>query len=90
MSFFDQLFFNVFNHLKKGRYKKSANDIAMFYITLVQGSFLLVLGVFFAEFFNQMKSLQWLLQKLGYCLVLRYSYYISKIGCNIVAKKGKY
>lgn len=54
MSFFNQLFFNIFNHLKKGRYKKSANDIAMFYITLVQGSFLLVLGIFFAEFLNQM------------------------------------
>lgn len=54
MTLFDQLFFNSFNHYKNGTYKKKANTIAIVYITIVQASFLLVLGVFFAEFFNQM------------------------------------
>lgn len=54
MTFFDQLFFNSFNFYKKGTYKKKANTIAIYYITLVQASLLLVLGVFFAEFFHQM------------------------------------
>jgi len=54
MTIFDQLFFNCFNYYKKSAYKAKANRIAIFYITLVQVSLLLVLGVFFAEFFNQM------------------------------------
>ncbi len=54
MTLFDQLFFNSFNHYKNGTYKKKANTIAILYITIVQASFLLVLGVFFAEFFHQM------------------------------------
>ncbi|MBO3100220.1 hypothetical protein [Gelidibacter pelagius] len=54
MTLFDQLFFNSFNHYKNGTYKKKANTIAIVYITIVQASFLLVLGVFFAELFNQM------------------------------------
>ena len=54
MTLFDQLFFNSFNHYKNGTYKKKANTIAILYITVVQASFLLVLGVFFAEFFHQM------------------------------------
>ncbi|WP_283636354.1 hypothetical protein [Aquaticitalea lipolytica] len=54
MSFFDTLFFNVFNYYKNSRFKKSAINIALYYITIVQGSLLLLLGVFFSEFFNQM------------------------------------
>lgn len=54
MTIFDQLFFNSFNHYKKGTYKKKANNISILYITIVQASLLLVLGVFFAEFFNKM------------------------------------
>ncbi|WP_035480201.1 hypothetical protein [Gelidibacter mesophilus] len=54
MTIFDQLFFNSFNHYKKGTLKAKANAIAILYITIVQASLLLVLGVFFAEFFNKM------------------------------------
>ena len=54
MTIFDQLFYNSFNHYKNGSFKKKANTIAINYITLVQASLLLVLGVFFAEFFSQM------------------------------------
>ncbi len=54
MTFFDQLFFNSFNHYKNGIYKRKANNIAVVYITIVQASCLLVLGVFLAKFFQQM------------------------------------
>ncbi|MCB0447371.1 MAG: hypothetical protein KDD03_07640 [Gelidibacter sp.] len=54
MTLFDQLFFNAFNYFKTSTFKKSANDLANLYITLVQASLLLLLGVFFAEFFSQM------------------------------------
>ena len=54
MTIFDQLFFNSFDYYKKGTYKKKANAISIFYITLVQVTLLLVIGVFFAEFFQQM------------------------------------
>ncbi|MCK0123357.1 hypothetical protein MWU76_02985 [Gelidibacter sp. F2691] len=54
MTIFDQLFFNSFNYYKKTAYKNKANRIAIIYITIVQVALLLVLGVFFAEFFQQM------------------------------------
>ena len=54
MTIFDQLAISIFNHYKS-RLKRKANTITVFYITLLQGSILLLLGVFFSEFFNQMK-----------------------------------
>jgi len=51
---FDQLFFNVFNYYKDKKYKK-ANTIAIVYITLLHSALLLFLGVFFSEFFKQMR-----------------------------------
>ena len=53
MTVFDQFYFNVFNHYK-ARYKRRANTLAVFYISFLQLSIILVLGVFFAAFFNQM------------------------------------
>lgn len=53
MTVFDQFYFNVFNHYKD-RYKRRANTFAVFYISFFQLSIVLVLGVFFAAFFNQM------------------------------------
>lgn len=54
MTIFDQLTLNVFNHYKP-RFKQKANALAVFYISLLQSSILLALGVFFAAFFRQMK-----------------------------------
>lgn len=54
MTIFDQLFFNSFDYYKKHTFNKRANALSIFYITLVQASLLLVLGVFFAKFFRQM------------------------------------
>lgn len=53
MTTFDSLFFHFFQHYKAKKNKK-ANTIATFYVTLLQCSLLLLLGVFFAGFFRQM------------------------------------
>ena len=53
MTTFDILFYNIFSYYKS-KYKQKANRIAVFYVTLLQSTLLLLLGVFFAEFFNQM------------------------------------
>ena len=52
MTTFDALFFRFFQHYKTKKSKK-ANNIATFYITVLQCSLLLLLGVFFAGFFRQ-------------------------------------
>ena len=54
MTIFDQFALSIFNHYKP-RLKQKANTIAVFYMSLLQSSVLLVLGVFFAAFFRQMK-----------------------------------
>lgn len=54
MTIFDQFAISIFNHYKP-RLKRKANTITVFYISLLQGALLLLLGVFFSEFFNQMK-----------------------------------
>ena len=53
MTTFDILFFHFFQHYKTKKSKK-ANSIATFYITFLQCSLILFLGVFFAKFFRQM------------------------------------
>jgi len=53
MSIFDSLFFNVFKYYKDTKSKK-ANQLATVYISILQCAILLLLGVFFAGFFNQM------------------------------------
>ena len=54
MTILDQFALNIFNHYKP-KLKRKANAIAVFYMSLLQCSLLLLLGVFFSEFFNQMK-----------------------------------
>lgn len=53
MSTFDQLFFHFFQYYKP-KLKQKAVSIAVVYITILQVSLLLLLGVFFAGFFRQM------------------------------------
>lgn len=53
MNTFDILFFHFFQFYKTKKGKK-ANSIATFYITFLQCSLILFLGVFFAKFFRQM------------------------------------
>lgn len=53
MSLSDQFFYTIFNYHKKAN-KRLASRIAIIYIDLLQISVLLLLGVFFSVFFNQM------------------------------------
>ena len=53
MTTFDNLFFHFFQYYKAKKSKK-ASAIATFYVTFLQCSLILLLGVFFAKFFRQM------------------------------------
>ncbi|GGZ84769.1 hypothetical protein [Algibacter mikhailovii] len=53
MTTFDNFFFHFLQYYKTKKNKK-ATRIATFYITFLQSSLLLLLGVFFAKFFKQM------------------------------------
>lgn len=53
MNTFDTLFYNFFTFLKP-KYKHKSADIAIVYISVLQCALLLLLGIFFAKFFNQM------------------------------------
>ena len=55
MEIFDTLFFNVFEHYKPTK-KKKANTIALYYITSLQCSLLLLSGIFVSSFLNEMNS----------------------------------
>tara|TARA_B110000902_G_scaffold264474_1_gene346076 strand:- start:6566 stop:6943 length:378 start_codon:yes stop_codon:yes gene_type:complete len=54
MNFFNQLYFTVFNHFK-ARYKQKANSIALYYVSILQIALLLLGGIFFTKFLEQMK-----------------------------------
>lgn len=54
MTLFDQFVLSLYNYYKH-RFKRKASAIAVFYISFLQSSLILLLGVFFAAFFNQMK-----------------------------------
>lgn len=53
MTVSDTLFYNIFFYYKP-KLKQRATSIAVVYVTLLQWSILLLLGVFFAGFFRQM------------------------------------
>jgi len=53
MSIFDEFYFTFFQHFKPNL-KSRANTVALIYISVLQSSILLLLGVFFAAFFSQM------------------------------------
>ncbi|MBT8265744.1 MAG: hypothetical protein KJO41_01445 [Bacteroidia bacterium] len=66
----DKLFFSVFNYYKSKK-NKNASLYASLYITLLQGALLLLLGIFFSEFFRNMNmsvmssKKAWVLYLLG-------------------------
>lgn len=53
MTFFDQLYFNVFNHYKI-THKAKAKTIALYYISALQILLLLLSGIVLAVFLKQM------------------------------------
>lgn len=54
MNYFNQLYITVFSRFK-GRFKQKANSIALYYISVVEIALLLLIGVFFNKFLDQMK-----------------------------------
>ena len=54
MTVFDQFFMSMFSYYKTA-YKQKANTIALYYISFLEITLVLVLGIFFAAFFSQMK-----------------------------------
>ena len=54
MTVFDQFALSVFNHYKP-KLKQKASSVTIFYISFLQISLLLLLGIFFGAFFKQMK-----------------------------------
>ncbi|WP_298756057.1 hypothetical protein [uncultured Psychroserpens sp.] len=56
MTIFETFFFNVFQHYKP-THKKKANSIALFYISTLQCSLLLLSGVLLSAFLNEMNSI---------------------------------
>ena len=55
MTNFDALFISVYKRYNP-KYKRKANRIALLYISFLKAALLLLLGVFFAKFFNQMNT----------------------------------
>ena len=54
MNYFNQLYRTVFNRFK-GRFKQKANTIALYYVSVEEIALILLLGVFFIKFLDQMK-----------------------------------
>ena len=54
MNYFNQLYITVFSRFK-GRFKQKANTIALYYVSVVEIALLLLIGVFFNKFLDQMK-----------------------------------
>ncbi|WP_299271976.1 hypothetical protein [uncultured Psychroserpens sp.] len=56
MTTFDSFFFTVFQHYKP-THKKKANTIALFYISTLQCSLILLSGILLSAFLNEMNSI---------------------------------
>ncbi|HLV13763.1 MAG TPA: hypothetical protein VKY41_01185 [Xanthomarina sp.] len=88
MSVFDSLFFNVFKHYKDAKSKK-ANELATMYISVLQCAILLLLGVFFAGFFNQMNMDTMSQEKAWFLFVLASGFIFFKNWIQYAGKKRK-
>tara|TARA_B100000809_G_scaffold12899_1_gene11832 strand:- start:4290 stop:4700 length:411 start_codon:yes stop_codon:yes gene_type:complete len=84
MEIFDTLFFNVFQYYKPTK-KKKANTIALYYITSLQCSLLLLSGLFISAFLNEMNSVTispgnaWTLFVMA-CLIIIFKNWIQYSG----------
>ena len=53
MNYFNHLYLTVFNRFK-ARLKQKANTIALFYVSIVEIEVMLLVGIFFIKFLDQM------------------------------------
>jgi hypothetical protein len=54
MNYFNRLYLTTFNRFK-ARFRQKANTIALFYVSIVEIAIILLLGIFFIKFLDQMK-----------------------------------
>jgi hypothetical protein len=54
MNYFNRLYLTTFNRFK-ARFRQQANTIALFYVSIVEIAIILLLGIFFIKFLDQMK-----------------------------------
>ena len=54
MNYFNRLYLTAFNRFK-ARFRQKANTIALFYVSIVEIAIILLLGIFFIKFLDQMK-----------------------------------
>ncbi|MBP0902708.1 hypothetical protein ACFSKN_06790 [Mariniflexile gromovii] len=96
MNTFDTVFYSIFTYFKP-KYKQKSNSIAMAYVSILQCALLLLLGVLFAKFFNQMnmttmsKEKAWTLFVLvsGFVFFKNWMQYTGKKRMMINAKMNK-
>jgi len=90
---FDTLFFK-FNDFYKLTYKSKARRIATVYVSLLQCSLVLLLGVFFAKFFSQMNvntmssTNGWILFTVV-CIAIYFNNWMHYAGKRLTVKKAK-
>lgn len=96
MNTFDALFYSIFTFFKP-KYKQKSNSIAIAYISILQCTIILLLGVFFSKFFNHMnittmsKEKAWTLFVLvsGFVFFKNWMQYTGKRRMMINAKTNK-
>ena len=54
MNYFNRLYLTTFNRFK-ARFSQKANTIPLFYVSIVEIAIILLLGIFFIKFLDQMK-----------------------------------
>jgi hypothetical protein len=86
MNTFDILFYNIFTYFKP-KFKQKSNSIAIAYISVLQCSLLLLLGVFFARFFNQMNMSTMSAEKAWTLFVLASGFVFFKNWIQYTGKK---
>lgn len=91
---FDKLFFRFQDHYK-AKYKKKANSIAAVYISVLQISLVLFLGVLLSKFLNQMHvssmstTNAWILFVL-IAIAIYFKNWMQYSGRTLTVKKAKY
>jgi len=93
----DQLFFRIFQYYKP-KHKAKANNIALFYIFILQASLLLLIGAFLIFFLNQMQGIvlssskAWTLYTIAMIILLfrNWIYYTGKKRKVLNTKSNKH
>lgn len=86
MNTFDILYYNIFTFIKP-KYKQKSSGIAITYVSVLQCAILLLLGVFFAKFFNQMNMSTMSTEKAWTLFVLASGFLFFKNWIQYTGKK---